>query len=177
MNILNAIQSLWSVDRPQAFQQSAVADRNTTLVSLEIVWWIVTALVAVIILFPMWYLLPSWPFNASNVLFIAVLITFSRYLFLLEHTFLAKRQVLKFIIFILLFPITFALIGQLNAFMIYIEEKTWEPLTGHLLPRTRRSIEGYAYGQMMFFATGSVVAAPLLAIKLISSIWRTHNSV
>ncbi len=176
MNIFTAIKSLWSVDGPQAFQSSSVANRNTTILSLEIVWWIVTAIAIAVILFPMWYLLPYWPFNASNALFIAVLITFSRYIFLLDHTFLAKRQVLKFVIFILLFPVTFALIGQMNTFMTYVEEQTWEPLTGHLLPRTRRSIEGYAYKQMMFFAAGSVVAAPILAVRLVRSIWRTHNS-
>jgi hypothetical protein len=149
-------------------------NKNNLLFWFEIVWWVVTLVVIVGVLFPIWQVM-EWPFQPTNVIFIAVFITFTRYIFLLQHTFLARKQLLKAILIIAMVPVTFYLVSQLNGFMVTVEEKTWTPLTGHLPEKTRLSMEAYCWNEMLFFGTGSVITAPLLAIRLLASIWLTHN--
>jgi len=116
-----------------------------------------------------------WPFEWWNVIFVVVLMTLARYIFLLKHTFLAKNQVLKVVLILLMFPLTFALINGLHGFMNFIEEKTWDPLTGHLPLADKRAIEHYIWTEMLFFGAGSIIAAPVFAVRLLMSVWRTHN--
>lgn len=143
--------------------------------SLELVWWIATAVVVMAVLYPIHKANIPWHYQTWNIIFIITLLTLTRYIFLLKHTFLANHQILKFVVMLLMFPFTFILIGGLNGFMVFIEEQTWEPLTGHLLPDEKRGIEHYMWTQMLFFGAGSAVAAPAMLARLIMSIWRTHN--
>ena len=142
---------------------------------LEIIWWILTALAAFVVLLPIRRVMYDWPFQNWNVVFIVVLVTFSRYIFLLKHTFLARRQVLKVGIILALFPGTFWLVSGLNQFLSFIEERTWDPLTGHLPLAERESIQDYIWSEMLFFGTGSIITAVILAVRLFISIWTLHN--
>ncbi len=149
--------------------------KKSLTILLEAIWWAATATAAFALVYPIRHALSSWPFQAWNVAFIVMLMTFTRYIFLLKHTFLAKRQVLKVALILLLLPITFMLVSGLHGFMNYIEEQSWEPLTSHLPPDQKRAMESYTWGTMIFFGAGSIVAAPVLAGRLFLSIWRTRN--
>lgn len=144
-------------------------------VLLELTGWMLTLLVIVGVLYPIRVALPDWPFQTWNIIFIVVLITLGRYIFLLKHTFLAKMQYLKFVLIILMVPGIFMLISGLNGFMVWIEEHTWEPLTGHLPLEQQQKIEAYAWNQMIFFGAGSIIAALAFIGRLFMSIWLTHN--
>jgi hypothetical protein len=61
---------------------------------LELVWWIATAVVIIAVLYPIHKSMRFWPFEQWNIAFIIIVITIARYIFLLKHTLLAKRQVL-----------------------------------------------------------------------------------
>lgn len=145
------------------------------ILQLEIVWWVVTALTAWAILYPIRKAMHAWPFEWWNIIFVVVLITLARYIFLLKHTFLAKQQVVKVVLILLMFPLTFALINGLHGFMNFIEERTWDPLTGHLPLTDKRAIEHYIWTEMLFFGAGSIIAVPVFAVRLMMSVWRTHN--
>jgi len=149
--------------------------KKSLTILLELIWWTATAIAAFALVYPIRQALPVWPFQPWNVAFIMVLITFTRYIFLLQYTFLAKRQVLKVVLILLLLPVTFMLISGLYGFMNYIEEKSWEPLTSNLPAEQKRAIESYIWGTMIFFGAGSVIAAPVLAGRLFLSVWRTRN--
>ena len=142
---------------------------------LESIWWIITAVVIYAILVPVYKAMHVWPLLTWNIIFIAALVTMTRHIFLLPYTFLARKQVLKVAIILALFPITFALVNGLNIFLTYIEENTWETLTGHLPAEQKRAIESYLWTEMIFFGIGSVIAAPALAVRLFISIWKQHN--
>lgn len=142
---------------------------------LESIWWIITAVVIYAILVPVYKAMHVWPLLTWNIIFIAALVTMTRHIFLLPYTFLARKQVLKVAIILALFPITFALVNGLNIFLTYVEENTWEPLTGHLPAEQKRAIESYLWTEMIFFGIGSVIAAPALAVRLFISIWKQHN--
>lgn len=142
---------------------------------LELLGWTLTILVTAGVLYPIRTSLYEWPFQTWNIIFIVVLITLGRYIFLLKHTFLARKQYLKFVLMVLMFPAVFMLISGLNGFMVWIEENTWEPLTGHLPLQQQQKIEGYAWNEMIFFGAGSIIAAVVFAGRMLMSIWLTHN--
>lgn len=148
---------------------------NSLKISLEAIWWVVTAIVAWAVLQPIHQAMHVWPFEWWNVFFVVCLITFTRYIFLLEHTFIAQRQVLKIVLMLLMFPLTFLLIERVNEFLVFIEERTWEPLTGHLPSAQQPAIEEYIWGEMLFFGVGSAIAAPAFAVRMMISVWRTKN--
>lgn len=149
--------------------------RQSLTLLLELLWWVVTAVIVAVVLYPVHKAMYVWQFEWLNIIFIVTLVTFARYIFLLPHTFLARLQVLKAVLILLLFPATFALINGVSGFMIFIEEHTWEPITGHLPPSQKRSIEQYMWVEMLFFGVGSFIAAPVLAARLFLSIWRVRN--
>lgn len=149
--------------------------RQSLLLSFELLWWVITAAIVWAVLFPIHKAMYLWPFQTMNIVFVVALVTFARYIFLLPHTFLAYRQELKVVFMLLMFPATFMLVDGLNGFMRYIEDNTWDPLTGHLPALEKNAIESYMWNEMLFFGAGSMIAAPVLAVRLFMSVWRTKN--
>jgi len=151
-------------------------NKSTTIkIALELVWWVITALVVWVVLQPIYKAMYVWQFETWNILFVVFLITLTRYIFLLKHTLISDQQVFKIVLMLLMFPLTFLLIERINEFLVFIEEQSWEPITGHLPHAQQPAIEEYIWGEMLFFGVGSAIAAPAFAVRLMISIWRTKN--
>lgn len=148
---------------------------NIAKLLLELIWWVITAFAAWAVLQPIHQAMHVWPYQNWNIFFTVVLITLTRYIFLLRFTFLADRQVLKVVLMLLMFPLTFKCIEGVNSFVTYIEDYTWEPLTGHLPGMRRTAIEEYIWGEMLFWGVGSIIAAPVFAGRMMLSVWRMRN--
>jgi hypothetical protein len=144
-------------------------------IALEVFWWLMTAILVVIILFPIWREAIDFPFYVTNVLFIILFVTFSRYLFLLKHTFLARRQVLKMILLVALIPLVFYLVQEVNFFQTFLDEQGGEALVGALSMERIGKLTAYVKSELLFFGVGAVIAAVALFFRLIISIWRYHN--
>jgi len=169
-----------ALDLPSTFSISSTfstvsMNQNYLKISLELIWWVLTALVVWAVLHPINQAMYVWPFRTWNIIAVILLITLSRYTFLLKHTFLAHLQVLKIVVMLCMIPLCFILIERVNKFLTYIEQNTWEPLTGHLPASQQPAIQEYIWGEMLFFSVGSVVAAGTLAVRLMISVWRTRN--
>lgn len=151
--------------------------RNKTLllVFIEITWWVITGVVVWAVLSHIYKAMYVWPFRNENILFIITLITLARYTFLLKHSFLAKRQILKIVLMLAMIPLAFVLLDKLNGFMAFVEDHTWDMLTGHLPQPQKAETETYLWTEMLFFGVGSIIATPVFAVRLMISIWRTHN--
>lgn len=150
-------------------------NRTLLLVFLEILWWVITAVVVWIVLAPIYKAMYVWPFRNLNITYIIILITLVRYTFLLQHTFLAKQQILKIVLMLAMFPVTFMLVDKLNGFMTFVDDHSWDMITGHLPGLQKAEIEHYLWNEMLFFGVGSVIAAPVFAVRMMISIWRTRN--
>ncbi len=148
---------------------------NTLKIALELVWWVLTILLVWLVLRPIYKAMYVWPFEYTNIVFVVTLLTLTRYVFLLKHTLINKQQVLKIVLMMLMFPLTFFLIERVNEFLVYIEEQGWEPLTGHLPQDDQPAVEAYIWGEMLFFGVGSVIAAVVFAGRMMLSVWRTRN--
>ena len=151
------------------------SNTSTLYIGLEIIWWLITAIVAIVVLFPIYQSLPDYPFYQPNLIFILAFITFTRYAFLLRFTFLAPRQILKIAIILLMVPVTFLLVQEINLFQVFLDEEGLDALVGSLPFDQRESMAGYIRTEMIFFGTGACIAAVVLALRLILSVWRWHN--
>lgn len=144
-------------------------------IQLELLWWVVTAFIVGGVLFPIKSKLADYPFLVINIIFILVFITFTRYIFLLKHTFIAKQQILKAAIIFLCVPLLFYLISSLNYFQTYLDEEGIESLLEVIPYDKRGNLDGFIRKEMIFFGVGSIVATALLPLRMLMSIWRTHN--
>jgi len=143
--------------------------------SLELLWWVFTALIVLAVLFPIYNKIPDYPFWTSNVAFIVAFVTFTRYIFLLQYTFLAKRQVLKIVFVFLCIPAVFYLIQLLNGFQTFLDEEGIEAVTGNLPTSTQLSMVQYIRSEMLLFGVGSVISGVIFPFRLIASVWLYRN--
>ncbi len=142
---------------------------------LELIWWALTILIAVAVLFPIYSSLPSYRFGWINIIYIITFITVSRYIFLLQHTFLAHIEYLKVIFVFLCIPAVFLLVQELNLFQTYIDEEGVDALVGSLPYNKRPSMLAYIHNEMFFFGVGAILSCVLFPFRLILSIWRGRN--
>jgi len=144
-------------------------------IRMELLWWVFTAVVVFGVLFPILKSVDSYPFLFPNVIFIIVFITFARYLFLLKHTFLADRQVLKVIIFFSCLPLFAYLTGQVNGVSAYYDENGIDALVKNLPYDDHIGFANYIKNQMNFFGAASLVVTVILPFRLLLSVWRNRN--
>lgn len=144
-------------------------------IQLEFYFWVFTLVVAVGILLPILSTLPDYRFLLPNIVYIVVAITMTRYLFLLKHTFLAKRQVLKVAISLLCIPLLFYLVQALNGFQTFLDEEGPEAIVGPLAYSSRSGLMTYIRSEMLLFGVASIISAFVLPFRLILSVWRTRN--
>ena len=142
---------------------------------MELVWWIITAVIAFAVLFPIMKNVDEYPFLFPNLLFIIVFITFARYIFLLKHTFLANRQILKVVIFFLCLPLFAYLVNELTSVRTFLDEQGIEILVEKLTYDDHWGFTNYVKTEMYFFGAASLVVTALLPLRLLLSVWRNRN--
>ena len=143
--------------------------------SLELIWWVCTAILVALILYPIYSREIAYPFYSYNVVAIVAFITFTRYIFLLNMTPFARNQWVKAALIFLIIPVLFFIGQGINYLQTYLDENGPELLVG-LLPRAEQeSVLSYIRSQMIFFGVGGIVAGAAIPIRMIVSIWRQHN--
>jgi len=151
-------------------------DKQKSLIAqLEFVWWIFTAIVAFVFIFPITSKITNYPFLMTNIIFIVVFLTFGRYFLFLKHTFLAKQQKLKMVIFVLCIPLVSYLVNQLNIFQTSVVERGIESFIREIPYDDQFSLANYIFKEMQFFGVGAIIVAILLPFRLLLSIWRVRN--
>ena len=151
-------------------------NKNTNLqIRLELIWWLITIVVVIAVLFPIYKTKTDYPFYISNILFVISTITLTRYIFLLKHTFLAKRQWLKVIVAVACIPLFLYLMKELNFFQKIAGDIGLEEMFAHLSLSGQSTMSKYVRTEMLFFGTASVITAGLMPFRMIISFWRTHN--
>jgi hypothetical protein len=142
---------------------------------LEIVWWITTTVIVAGVMFPIWKDFPQFPFQITNILFVIAFVTFTRYAFLLQHTFLVDKQRLK-IGFIALTGLTVLyFINYINDFSQYVDQNDVQKIMKNVAYEKRDNLMSYIKHEMLFFGIGSIIAAIVLSGRLAISVWRWHN--
>lgn len=142
---------------------------------LEFFWLLLVVSVFGLVAAPIYLKLPAFPFFSMNLLFVAVFIIAIRFIFHLQYTFLAKRQVLKIAFFFLSIPAVFYLVSCVFFFKTYLDEEGIQALVGSLPYGEQSSMAGYIQAEMLLFGVGSVIAMVVFAFRMLVSVWRFHN--
>lgn len=155
--------------------KSPMEKRTSTALRIELAWLLFTLLCFGVIAAPIFLKAPSFPFYWTNLLFVAVFITASRYIFFLPGTFLARRQLLKISFIFLSIPFIFFLVSQIHNFQTFLDEQGQQSLVGDLPLPEETQMSGYIQAEMLLFGVGSVIAMGLFAFRMLLSVWRVHN--
>jgi len=143
---------------------------------LELVWWITTVVIVLLVLLPVIKFVGSkYPFYTPNIFFITLFITFTRYIFLLKHTFLANQKMLKLILVFLPIPLFFYSIDALFNFQDFMDKGDHIAMLSHMDPDPAINLSKYIKYQYVFLGTGSIFVLFLFPIRMIISIWRGIN--
>lgn len=142
---------------------------------LEMIWWMFTAILAVGILLPILSASRSYHFLEVNIVFIVVFITLARYIFLLHLTFLSRLEWLKVVLIFVSPVIIFLLVQEINRFQTFIDEYAWEAVLGNLPTPELNRLADYTHTEFLFFGVGSVIAAAVLPLRMMVSIWRIRK--
>lgn len=142
---------------------------------LELIWWVITALIVVLVMYPIWTNVVDYPVYWQNVMFIVVFITLTRYIFLLKFTFLAKIQWLKVLFVLMAVPCIFLMIEQHNGFQTNLDNIGPEYVTSGVDYDKVMSLATYIKSEFTFFAVGSIIASVAFPLRMIISVWRLKN--
>lgn len=152
-------------------------NKNTYLfIKIEILWWLIAAIVAFILILPIKIQLPEFPFIWENILFVVCFIMLSRYLFFLESTFIAKKQYVKIALVFLAIPFVFFLVAQLAGFRSFVDEGEFNTLLSTYPYKEQLKIEKYIRTEFPIIAMAAIVSAIIFPFRMFMSVFRYRNS-
>lgn len=142
--------------------------------TLELLWWVITAILSIAIVLPV-ISVGNYQFLWQNVFLIAIFITITRYIFFLKHTFLSNYEWMKAALILAAPIIIFLIIQEINRFQTFLDEYGWEKVIDTGAAATQKGLSKYIYSEMLFFGVGSVISTIILPVRMIVSIWRMRN--
>jgi len=147
--------------------------RNKIL--LELLWWLFTLFIILIIYFPIYLNGIKFPFFYYNLFFIISSITFIRLIFQMKFSFMAHNLVLKFLLMfgsVVVLMLAYRGIGLYN---IFKDENGFYSLFEHLSLEKRYTMAAYVNWQYFFFGVAAMVSAIVMPFRLLISIFRVRN--
>lgn len=154
---------------------------RTSKLIMELLWWLVTAIVAWMVTRPYWKYFVNDEYVVELLVYIVVFITVARYLFLLKYTFLARVQPLKFILIFASIPLIFLGVQEFFAFRDFYETQSEGMVIGqsYFKPELTFS-ERYQMLQRLvpvytFFASSAILTVFVMPFRLLVSYWRVYN--
>ena len=150
-------------------------------VYLEIIWWIVTFIVVYLVMKPIFdNLSMDYSFFWWNVAYIVFFITYTRYAFLLKHTFIANWTKFKVFLFFSTVPYLFLGIESVTNFKSYWDNEGLTEVTSLLQYPLSELEKGdlfdYIKTETMLFGIGALMAGVLMALRMAVSFWRQKNT-
>lgn len=143
---------------------------------VELLWMVATGVLAVLIMLPIYQNAQEFDFFWYNVGFIFVFVTFTRYIFILQYTFLFRNKWAKGILFFLCIPIFLFVMEGLFSFQSFIDDNGAGVFYDHLAFAKQKSLASYTRSEYIFFGVGSMLTTIILPIRLIISTWRDINN-
>lgn len=148
--------------------------------AMEMLWWLATGVLVFMVLWPLYGVFTWSQFIESNIMFIIVSVTATRYAFLWRHTFLSRIQPLKIFVTIAFIPVIFYLVDRLQNFQEFVDNEGTMGFSKYFNPavsfQRQQDVLGYFDREFKFFAVASILAALVLTGRMVISLWRTHNT-
>ncbi|MCB0645351.1 MAG: hypothetical protein KDC49_01720 [Saprospiraceae bacterium] len=144
-------------------------------ISLEVVSILITLVLLVLILFPIAeYYGEGYRFYTSNILFIIVFLTYTRYIFLLKYTFLADLKWFKVVLVFLSIPLILYGVDRLLEFQSYLDEVGFVDISGNDIDEASK-MATYTKSQYVFFNSAALIVLVIMPFRMIMSVWRIVN--
>lgn len=150
-------------------------NRTGLVLRLESIWWIATAILLFVLIYPIYSSSPDFPFLTSNILSILVFVTLTRHIFLLKHSFLGYAQWAKVALIVICIPLFIYLIQELNAFERFADEIGIQSLFTNLPEQGQSTMVEYTKSEYLFFGVGSLITVVIFPFRMLISFWRTYN--
>jgi hypothetical protein len=144
--------------------------------SAEFVFLIITAIIAYAIMWPVQHYVIRYGFTWSNYLFIFVVLTYTRYIFLLKYTPFSYNHWVKLFFIFGSIPMFFILIDKMYEFFRMLDEVGLESYINSDSFNTQIAIAKYTKYQFIFFSASTFIVLVVLPIRFIKSIWRVKNN-
>jgi hypothetical protein len=145
-------------------------------IQLEALWWVVTAVIVSVVMFPIWKDFWDFKFNITNIVYVVCFVTFTRYAFLLKHTLIAKFLYWKVVFILCSLALCGILMVQMQDFNVWYDNGDPDILLKTVKEESKRpALLDYIKTEFVFFAVASVISAFYLAARLLVSIWRLRN--
>lgn len=141
----------------------------------ELLWLAITAVLVILVIWPIRQEIYGFPFERSNIYFIICCVTGLRWLLFLPSTPFAKSLWFKLILIFLCIWLFIFSFNRFGLFSVFLDEKGIESLTIHLPEERQVALSKYISSEFIFFSVGTMIACFLLPFRLIISIWRTYN--
>jgi hypothetical protein len=143
---------------------------------LELLAWIATALIIILVCLPLYVVDIDFPFTWQNILIIVCFLTFGRYFMLFKFIPFISYTWIR-VGFLLALPILFVFLLSINSdFNLFLQNQSLEELMINEHWNTQKSMSKYIRTEMIFFGTGSIIATILLGLRIVVSLWRTINN-
>ncbi len=142
---------------------------------LEVIWWFFTFLLAFLVMLPIMRSVPYYRFFTENVVFVITFVTFTRYIFLLKHSFIAHQKWVKMVIIGASVFVIFMLIMSIGDYNSFLKEQGLQDMVRHLPFQRQVQLLKYMRNEMLFFGVGAVIAAIVLPLRMVVSLWRVRN--
>ena len=142
---------------------------------LEILWWIFTALICLLLFLPFYIYEIDFPYFNYNIFFVIASITITRWIFQLKHSFIAHQLILKFILMFASVVILLQAYKGVNLLNLHNAEYGYYFLFEHLELNVRYRLADYVNWQFFFFGIATIAASIVLPFRLLVSIFRVYN--
>ncbi|HJW29192.1 MAG TPA: hypothetical protein VJ508_08055 [Saprospiraceae bacterium] len=143
--------------------------------TVELLWWVFTLIVIGIVMLPIWNDVPSFPFTIQNILLIIFFVTFTRYIFFLHLTLIARAKWIKVAIIASALLFLFITATAMIDFRNFMDEQGLQTLVDHLDVEAQTRKMNYIKHEMIFFGVGSLITGFMLPLRMIRSLWRMWN--
>lgn len=148
---------------------------------MELIWWLLTGVIAWMVTQPLWSKFVQQHFIYEVILFVIVFITYTRYLFFLKYTFLARFQAMKFILIFASIPLAFYLIQLFFNYQDFLEKQN-----DGMVEFQSYFKEGITFNEhyetlqyltkvYSFFGLSAIIAVIISPFRLLISYWRVYN--
>jgi len=144
---------------------------------LEFIWLATTLVLSVLILLPIYNNAEGYQYYAFNIFAIFILVSFTRYIFLLQYSYLFQAKWPKAIWFFLCIPIFLYLLDGLTSFQEFADEVGVRSYFEHLSFDKQKSLGTYTKNEFVFFTIGAIIVTILLPIRLLIATWRDINKI
>jgi hypothetical protein len=143
--------------------------------TVELLWWVFTFVVVSLVMLPIWTEAPGFPFSVQNILLIVFFITFTRYIYFLPLTLIARAKWIKVAIILSAALFLFVTATAMIDFRNFMDERGLQTLVEDLDVMKQTQRINYIKHEMIFFGMGSLITGVMLPLRMIRSLWRMRN--